>query len=155
MPQFKSVPDKLLQIPQPGMGGLNLFDLEFEQEVNQTPRLLNMMYRNGTFGKRYGQEIYKYYTDEIYAITRFHQKEIVHVGDEILVDGTKVAEGIEREEGRFIRFGEKLYYHVGETIYEYKLEKYDYLWTVMEPYVPDVFINCEPAKDGHYDRCHV
>lgn len=150
-PKFTSPADKLLEVPQPGIGGLNLFDLEFEQNVNQTPDMLNMMYRNGTFGKRYGQDVYKTFSEEIYALFSFNGKEIVHSGDKIYVDGKKVAEGIEREVGRFIRFGDKLYYHVGETIYEYKMDNYDYLWIVMEPYVPDVFINCEPKKDGHYD----
>ena len=52
MPKFKAVPDKMLEIPQPAIGGLNLKDLEFEQDNNQSPYMLNVMYRNGAFGKR-------------------------------------------------------------------------------------------------------
>ena len=52
MPKFKAVPDKMLEIPQPAIGGLNLKDLEFEQENHQSPYMLNVMYRNGAFGKR-------------------------------------------------------------------------------------------------------
>ena len=46
--------DKMLEIPQPAIGGLNLKDLEYEQDVSQSPQMLNVMYRNGAFSKRYG-----------------------------------------------------------------------------------------------------
>ena len=83
MPQFKAVPDQMFRIPQPAMGGLNLKDLEFEQEVNQSPYMLNMMYRNGAFGKRYGQEIHSEFDDEIYATVYYDDDIIVHSGTKI------------------------------------------------------------------------
>ena len=58
MPSFKATSDRQYQISQPGIGGLNLKDLEYEQDPNQTPYMLNMMYRNGSFGKRYGQKFF-------------------------------------------------------------------------------------------------
>ena len=70
-PAFKNQADKMLEIAQAGIGGLNLKDLEYEQEVTQSPYMINMMYRNGAFSKRYGQEYFKEYNDNIYALTIF------------------------------------------------------------------------------------
>ena len=151
MPSFKSVPDKLLQIPQPGMGGLNLFDLEFEQEVNQSPDMLNMMYRNGTFGKRYGQIVYRYFDDTIYEMTTFNGNEIVHAGTHIYSGEDSIASGIPEKRGTFAVLGEALYYFVNGTVYNYKWNGSGYVWGEIEPYVPDVFFNCEPAEDGNYE----
>ena len=46
-PSFKAVQEKEYNIPNPGIGGLNLKDLEYKQDVNQSPYMKNMMYRNG------------------------------------------------------------------------------------------------------------
>ena len=112
MPKFQSAPDKMFEIPQPGMGGINLFDLEFEQNVNQSPNMLNMMYRNGTFGKRYGQEISDTLEDNIYSVTVFSGKRVIHAGTNIYVDGVVALQNIPEERGIFIRFGECLYYKI-------------------------------------------
>lgn len=153
LPTFTTPPDKMLEVAQPAMGGLNLHDLEYEQGITQSPDMLNVMYRNGTFGKRYGQTVVKDYPYEVHAITSFNGHTIVHVGDEVWVDETDmVADGIEDEDGVFITFGESLYYLVGASMYEYKLDEFSYLWVVLDPYVPDIAINCEPAKGGSYDR---
>lgn len=151
MPKFQSAPDKMFEIPQPGMGGINLFDLEFEQNVNQSPNMLNMMYRNGTFGKRYGQEISDTLEDNIYSVTVFSGKRVIHAGTNIYVDGVVALQNIPEERGIFIRFGECLYYKIGTSFYEYKETNGVYAWGVMVPYVPDVYINCQPQKDGTYD----
>ena len=152
MPSFRSIPDKLLQIPQPGVGGLNLYDLEYEQEPTQTPYMLNMMYKNGSFSKRYGQSIYQEYEDKVYAVMYFNHEFIVHAGTKIYRDGEEIGSGIPEKEGIFIKFSQSLYYWVNGSIYEYKYDNHTWLWTVQEPYIPDVFINCEPQKDGTYDR---
>ena len=88
-PKFKAVPDKMLEVPNPAMGGINLRDLEFEQEVNQSPYMLNVMYRNGAFGKRFGQEIHSTYADTVYASVYFDGDIYVHAGKKIY----KKAEG--------------------------------------------------------------
>ena len=67
-PTFKTQSDRLYEISQPAVSGLNLKDLEYEQDVNQSPYMLNIMYRNGAFSKRYGQKIFKELTDTIYAM---------------------------------------------------------------------------------------
>lgn len=147
MPQFKSVPDKMMEIPQPGIGGLNLKDLEFEQEMNQSPYMLNMMYRNGAFGKRFGQEIHSTYSDTIYSITTYADDIFVHSGTKIYKYSdplVEVASGLPEEEGLFIVFAQELYYLISSGFYSYD----GTVFSDIETYVPEVLINCKP--DGSY-----
>lgn len=145
MPQFKAVPDKMLQIPQPAIGGLNLKDLEFEQEVNQSPYMLNVMYRNGAFGKRYGQEIHSEFADTIYATVYYGGNIIVHSGTKIYkyVEGgqpSQIASGLPTKKGLFIIYAQTLYYLISSGFYQYK----NNVWGEVEPYIPEVLINCKP-----------
>lgn len=152
MPQFKSTPDKMLEIPQPAIGGLNLKDLEFEQEVNQTPNMLNVMYRNGAFGKRYGQELLRDsnnnvidFGDTIHAIVCYGGFVFVHAGTKIYryVSGSSIAEvgsGFPESEGLFIIFAQKLYYLISSGLYSYENNTFSTTTT----YAPDYMINCKP-----------
>lgn len=159
MPKFASVPVKMFRIPQPGIGGLNLFDLEYEQEPNQSPYMKNMMYRNGTFSKRYGQEIKNNdtYDDKVYAVEYFDSKLIVHSGTKLYIDGveqtitdeeTETTVSLAEETGIFIKFYQALYYYCGGTILEYKYDVSDAEWKleIMKPYVPEAFIGCAPVQ---------
>lgn len=163
MPKFSANPTRMMEIPQPGIGGLNLKDLEYEQEVNQSPYMLNMMYRNGSFGKRYGQELFfeNNFSDEIYDTVYFDKKIMIHSGTKIyLVDPeTKEATQLSgvtvgAQKGLFMIFAQTLYYICNGVFYQYKLSGSTYVWGIVEPYVPDVLINCEPGKvptEGHSD----
>lgn len=148
MPQFKSVPDKMLEIPQPGIGGLNLKDLEFEQDMNQSPYMLNVMYRNGAFGKRFGQEIHSEYSDTVYSVTTYADDIFVHAGSKIYRynDGakTEVATGIAQEKGLFVVFAQKLYYLISSGFYKYDGTSF----ATIDPYIPEILINCKP--DGSF-----
>jgi hypothetical protein len=59
---------KQLRITQPGFGGVNIKDLDFMLRPNESPRMMNMMVKDGVFKKRYGQfEIFRQnwqYADE-------------------------------------------------------------------------------------------
>lgn len=144
MPQFKSVPDKMMEIPQPGIGGLNLKDLEFEQDVNQSPYMLNVMYRNGAFGKRFGQEVHSTYASAINAITTYSDDIFVHAGTQIYRNHegtiTSVASGVTNRKGLFITYAQKLYYLISSGFYVYDGTSF----TTVTPYVPEVLINCKP-----------
>ncbi|MBR2680797.1 MAG: hypothetical protein IKE23_08600, partial [Exiguobacterium sp.] len=161
--------DKMLEIPQPAIGGLNLKDLEYEQDVSQSPQMLNVMYRNGAFSKRYGQNIYSSYEDEVYAITQFGGNIFAHAGDSIYLGETNVmgTESISLVETRytlpeasgiFIVFQQKLYYMVSKVVnddlaegsgfWEYKKVGDDYVFVPMDTYIPDLTINCHPDGQG-------
>ena len=80
VPSFNQTSAKLFEIPAPGKGGLNLQDLEFDQTSNQSPDMLNMCYKNGAFGKRYGQEVLMELPDQIYKLVFYNSKTIIHAG---------------------------------------------------------------------------
>lgn len=145
MPTFKAVADKMLQMPQPAIGGLNLKDLEFEQEVNQSPYMMNMMYRNGAFSKRYGQEKHSEYVDEIYSTVYFGGDIFVHSGNRIYKYGDsgehiQVASGLPESKGLFIVYAQSLYYLITSGFYKYENNSF----STVDAYIPEVLINCKP-----------
>lgn len=151
-PTFKEQAHKLFEIPQPCSGGLNLHDLQFEQEVNQSPNTLNMLYRNGTFGKRYGQSIRKEFENTIYAVGNYGGDVIVHSGSKIykgIENPVEIGTGIALQKGIFINYNRSLYY-ICDKFYVYSKNKNTglYEWGEVDPYVPDLVINRKP--DGSY-----
>lgn len=142
MPKFKAVPDKMLEIPQPAIGGLNLKDLEFEQDNNQSPYMLNVMYRNGAFGKRYGQESVATYPDPVYATACYDDMVFVHSGTKIYkgYNAVEVASGLPETKGLFIIYAQKLYYLISSGFYEYDGTSFN----TIDSYVPDFIINAKP-----------
>lgn len=149
LPTFKSVPDKMLEIPQPAIGGLNLKDIEFEQEVNQSPYLLNVMYRNGAFGKRFGQEIHSTYGATLYSGIQYKDDLIVHAGTKIYKynpnGNVQIATGMPQSEGLFIVYAQILYYLTSSGFYSYD----GTTWSSVTTYIPDFMINCKPdGSDG-------
>lgn len=168
-PKHEPTQDKMLEIPQPAIGGINLKDLEFEQDVSQSPNMLNVMYRNGSFSKRYGQGIYASFEDDVYSAIQFDGSVFVHSGNTIYVDGTNamgthtvsavdVRYTIPETSGVFIVFQQKLYYMVskvenddlveGSGFWEYKKVGNNYVFVPMDAYIPDLVINCHPDGQG-------
>lgn len=145
---YKSQGEKVLEVPNPAMGGLNLKDLEFEQEVNQSPYMLNAMYRNGAFGKRYGQEIHSNYEGTIYSMVYYDGNIFVHSGTKIFKNTggliVPVATSMPEESGMFIVYAQKLYYLISSGFYVYSNGAFG----DVDGYVPDFLINCEP--DGSH-----
>lgn len=152
MPQYKSVDYKPLEIPQAGIGGLNLKDLEYEQQLNQSPYMMNMMYRNGSFSKRYGQKTFNTYDNEVYAIEKAYDDIFVHCGSDMLINNEVVFSGLPETKGVFCKFYHTLYYLVGTKYYQCLKEKigdeYEYQFKEVEPYVPTVFNGADPQKEA-------
>ena len=100
-PSFAPVAERMFEIAQPGIGGLNLKDLEYEQEPNQSPYMMNMMYRNGAFSKRYGQEVKETFSDTVYDAIYYRDHLIVHCGTKIYKDDedTTIASDIAEQKG--------------------------------------------------------
>ncbi len=142
-PTFSPVADKALEISQPAIGGINLKDLEYEQEITQSPYMLNMMYRNGALSKRYGQHISETYTDAIYAFEEFKDNLIVHAGTKVYKGSTQIASGLPEKKGLFILFNQNLYYFC-TNIYCYDGTS----WSTVTPYVPVIVINRRPDGTG-------
>lgn len=178
MPKFENVPDKMLEIPSPAIGGLNMKNMEFELDVTQSPYMLNMMYRNGVLGKRYGQEIHGrldpnrfsdiyasvYYGGHIFMHVRtaeegHNNSGIVRVDS--ITDGTANVTFVSgdmgrRYNGQFIIFNRELYYLLPATsgtngnFYQY--DSTSQMFNILEPYCPEVIINCTPDGTTHFEQ---
>lgn len=150
---------KMLSILSPASGGLNIQDLEYTLPVNQSPNIVNMMYKNGVFGKRYGQthistdEIpscssYIKYNDSIYGIEDTETDRRI-----ILINGTDfsvktlytIPQSISG--GVFFIFAQDLYFLASGLML-----KIDNLTpetcSEIEPYTPQIMLNCTPAGTG-------
>lgn len=164
MPNLKSNPYKLLEINRPFIGGINLQDIEYEQELNQSPYMLNMMYRKQSFGKRYGQNLFfeDDLEDKVYSIVYFKDYIIAHIGKTMYAidEDTKecryitIHEDMPERKGLFYKYAQNLYYLCGKKIYQYKMfdgnypfvdGMFLYQFKEIEPYIPEVLINCDPA----------
>lgn len=131
--------DSMLRIETPGAGGLNLKDLEYEQSPDQSPYMINMMYRNGAFSKRYGQRYYSTYNDTIYAAAVYRNEIYIHSGTKIYKENTQIASSLPEKKGLFAVFNQLLYYFC-DSIYSYD----GTTWKEVEPYIPTVVINRKP-----------
>ena len=118
------------------MGGLNLKDLEFEQEANQSPYMMNVMYRNGSFAKRYGQSVYEEYKDgdtplTVHSAVCFEGDVYAHAGTKILkthngsksevpvVKNNRAPVSLTENDGIFIVYAQHLYYLIPDGFFEY------------------------------------
>ena len=82
--QFKPAQYRTLEIAQPGYGGLNIQDLEYDLNINQSPKMLNMMLKNGAFGKRYGQTLVHQFTEDVLAVGKYKGSLYVHAGTTLI-----------------------------------------------------------------------
>lgn len=153
-PKFNATKYQDFRVANPGIGGVNLEDLEYEQDINQSPYMLNMMYRNGSFSKRYGQEIYEIFDNEIHAITTFNGELVVHEGTNLKIGENVITTDLPNKKGLFAKFSQNLYY-ICDKYYSYAKETDKdstdygkYVWSQAKAYEPELFINCKP--DGSY-----
>lgn len=148
-PIFSADKTRTLSIDLPCFSGLNLNDLEYEQDANFSPKVLNMLYRNGTFGKRRGQKTLHDFESTIYNTVIFNEEVFVHCGTKIykgLDNPVQIYDGIAEQKGLFINFNRMLYYICDKFyVYQKNPENNDvWSWGVVEPYIPDLVINRKP-----------
>ena len=153
-PKFNATALHDFNIDLPGSGGINLKDLEFELNPNQSPSMLNMIYRNGHLCKRYGQKVYQTLNKRINEIGYFGGNVYLANGDGIykgdLNDG-KLFE-LSNEDTNLIRtpffcFNRKIYYYDG-TFNCHSIDGGNAEWETEKTYIPDICINRKP--DGTY-----
>lgn len=139
----------ILDLDQAGHGGLNIQDLDYTMNLSQSPKMLNMMIKNGVFGKRYGQKLVHTFNGEIKAMGKYHDALFVHIGNSLI----KYKNGSETTvytsdkldtAGTFINYNKNLYYLTPKVYLTFNNET----CKPVEPYCPDVLINRKP--DGSY-----
>lgn len=140
---------RLLEMNEPGFGGLNIQDLDYTLPLNQSPKMLNMMVNNGAFGKRYGQKIVHTFESDIKNIGKYKNTLYIHVGNKLIKydDDTETTifenENLAKK-GIFINYNKMLYFLNGDIFLQYD----GTTCSPIEPYIPDVLINMKP--DGSY-----
>lgn len=141
-------------------GGLNLWELEYKLDPNQSPDTLNMYWKDGALSSRQGQEyIYEPQTNDPYGVfyagyeRLWEEKWIVHKGTHlysvdpengvhtILYNGTLT----EVAGGTFFVFGDNLYYMNSR---EYIKITPELQASDVVPYIPLVAMNRLPNGTG-------
>lgn len=141
-PQFSATPTQKIDIPLPASKGLNYEDLEYEMEYTMSPNMKNMMYRNGTFGKRYGQTLVKSLAN-IHNVAYYNGKMIIHAGTKVYKEDVEIGSNVANKKGLFFNFNNFLYYLCD------KYYQYDGTWAEVSPHIPVVAINIEAgSKNG-------
>lgn len=151
-------------------GGLNLWDLDYRLDANQSPDLINVLWQDGSLSSRMGQTyVYDMLSDEEHTYGAFyacyerpwHGYMIAHKGTTlykiryqnssedvedagehtVIYDGSLTPVG----GGTFFVFGDKLYYMNG---HEYIVIDNTCTAKAVEPYVPLVIVNRTPSGTG-------
>lgn len=146
-------------------GGLNLWDLDYRMDANQSPDMKNLYWLDGALTCRPGQswisaeaELGEGYTC---CPDLFWDHVFLHIGDGIYcadMSGaedateddplvlTKMLEGVPANRGTFFRYGEALYYKNRGGYYKVTYnEGGTFTADAVEAYAPITYINMEPT----------
>ena len=147
--QYASASYKIVNLESAGYGGLNIQDLDYTLPVDQSPDMLNMMIKNGSFGKRYGQSLFHAFSSNVQRVTKYKDNLYIQSSNSII----KLKDGAETviftdlkldETGIFINFNKMLYFLNSKIYVQYDGNTAK----VVEPFIPDICINRKP--DGSY-----
>jgi len=143
--QYSPAQYNLLSIINPGAGGLNLQDLDYLLPVHQSPRMTNMMYKNGVFGKRYGQTVKFDFEEDVHKLWVYKDKLLAQTDTGIYeYDGTQksaVYTGDLSKGGFFFTFNRKAYFMSTDVYLEYEGTGQ---FTNVVPYIPTIMITRKP-----------
>lgn len=146
-------------------GGLNLWDLDYRMDANQSPDMKNLYWLDGALASRPGQSwiTAEQELGEGYTCFRdlFWDYAFLHIGDGIYcVDGqaaehateeeplelVKLAGGVPGNRGTFFRYGDALYYKNRGGYFKITyLEGGGFSCAPVEAYAPITLINTEPT----------
>lgn len=141
----KAAEYKIENISAPGAGGLNIQDLDYTLPINQSPKMLNMMLKNGTFGKRYGQKSLYTFSGQIRKLAKYKGVLYILSGNTIYTYENGTVNSVYSndklaKDGIFINYNKTLYF-MNEDLYIQTTGKE---FTEVTPYVPTIKINCKP-----------
>ena len=142
-------------------GGLNLWELPYKLDPNQSPDMVNLWWADGILASRKGQtyelEKPKLGKGVCCTDTDYWGKHFFHIGNALYyadmnsdeIQYTKVYEGLPEERGCFFRYGDRLYY---KTVGAYISVKYapdmeePFTAAPVEPYIPVTYLNLTPTS---------
>lgn len=143
-------------------GGLNIWELDYRLERNESPDMRNLLWRDGTLSCRDGQ---------IYVLTPtgktgyscygelFHGFAVFHSGDELFyaevspdsysLAPVSMSSGVPGNAGSWFRYGDKLYYKNLGGYFEISVAEEGGLTAgPVSAYVPIVLINADPTTSA-------
>lgn len=150
-------------------GGLNLWELDYKLNKNQSPDLLNVYWKDGSLSSRPGQEwVFNQdeHTTHYGEFNACYEREwgevprlIVHKSNKLYAvnydtgEHYEIYDGLSEVPGHFFVFGEKLYYFIpdiqlGAGSFRYIEITADFTVTEVAPYVPIVVMNRKPDGAG-------
>lgn len=152
-------------------GGLNIFELDYRLNKNESPEMQNLRWRDGVLASRDGQVWAYYTTTETGARvpielgkglctyeTLWHGKIFAHIGDKIYCfdpeenTAEAVISGVPEIRGTFFLFNDKLYYKTrGAYIvitaeYDSEFHIYEFSGAEVSPFTPVTYINASPVN---------
>lgn len=145
-------------------GGLNIWELDYRLDSNQSPDMKNMMWRDGALSCRDGQAFYSAAPEvplgtgyACYSVL-FWDHAFFHIDDKIyclriVQDGpleteelVALCEGVPENRGTFFRYGDALYYKNRGGYYEIRYSAEGAFSCVpVVAYSPITYINMEPT----------
>ena len=132
-------------------GGLNLQELDYRIQNDETPEMKNLLWRDGILCCRNGQawvsdvELGEYRSS---YDSLWNGKAFIHAGDKIYavgIDGVAEAvyEGLESDvHGTFFPYNEKLYYKTRGYFVEIEYDGEGFEGADVSAYIPVTYINC-------------
>lgn len=142
-------------------GGLNLSELDYRMDSDQSPDMRNLAWRDGVLSCRDGQVWLWQNTEGTtgYACFSklFHGAAFFHIGSRICylpmpedgngempVTPVTVREGVPRNEGTFFRFADDLYYKNRGAYLRIRSQENGFTAEEVTPYTPIILINTDP-----------
>ena len=139
-------------------GGLNLRELEYRMNADESPEMRNLWWRDGVLGCRDGQELLT--TEALGTGLCCHDRlywgrAVAHIGDGLYagVPGTdmtleKLCGGLPQVRGTFLRYQDALLYKTTGAFKKITWDGQRLTAADVEAYVPVTVINCEPDGSG-------
>lgn len=156
--KFPDPPEGKVATFQDLSGGLNLWQLSYRMDADQSPEMKNLWWRDGLLTCRDGQE----YVSETVLEQGFCCYErlfwgymIAHIGDGLYaakpsgqMELKKLCSGIARSRGTFVRYRDALIYKTKGTFKTINFDGTDFQVEDVQGYVPVTVINCTPEGSG-------
>lgn len=142
-------------------GGLNTWELDYRLNANESPEMLNMMWRDGALCSRDGQ-VYASGTELGNGLSAyeglFYDHAFFHVGDKLYhadlsdrevqddeLTAVELTDGIPENRGTWFRYGDKLYYKNRGAYFAVSCTDGVFTCSSVAAYTPVILINSDPT----------
>lgn len=139
-------------------GGLNTWELDYRLNVNESPEMANLWWKNGALCSRDGQ-IYVSSAERGKGWSTyegvFHDHLFFHIGSRIYSAEVKTGEesltlkslaaGVPENRGTWFRYGDALYYKNRGGYFKVGYEDGAFACAAVEAYTPVILVNTDPA----------